>query len=132
MILGLLLTGVTAPGTLLANSYAHLLADEFKEVVAALRKGDVNALAVVLDNTVEINIVGNSDSYSKAQAEALLKDFFAKNQVSSFEMKHQGGDKSLFGIGILTTSGGVYRVSFFLQMKGSSRVLNELRFEKNK
>jgi hypothetical protein len=78
---------------------------------------------------VEINIGGRSNSYSKAQAEIILKDFFAKNQVKSFELVHQGGDTSRFGIGNMTTGSGTFRVSFFLQKKAGSMVLNELRFE---
>jgi hypothetical protein len=104
-------------------------AGPFEDVVNALKQGDVSALSRYLDNNVEINIGGKSNSYSKAQAEIILKDFFAKNQVKSFELVHQGGDTSRFGIGNMGTGSGTFRVSFFLQKKAGSMVLNELRFE---
>ncbi|MBO9729086.1 MAG: DUF4783 domain-containing protein [Chitinophaga sp.] len=130
IVLGImLLGGVFTTLTLSARSINITVAGPFDDVVAALKQGDVNGLSRYLDNTVEINISGKSNSYSKAQAEIILKDFLSKNQVKSFELVHQGGDNSRFGIGNMVTGNGTYRVSFFLQKKGGSMVLNELRFE---
>ncbi len=129
IVLGILLGGVISAFTLSASSYEVTVAGPFEDVVGAIKQGDVNGLSRYMDANVEINISGKSSSYSKAQAEIILKDFFSKNQVKSFELVHQGGEGSRFGIGNLTTAGGNYRLSFFLQKKGSSMVLNELRFE---
>jgi hypothetical protein len=108
-----------------------LMAGPFEDVISAIKKGDVPTMSKYLDKTVEINIAGRSSSYSKAQADIILKDFFEKNQVKSFEILHQGeaGGGSRYGIGTLVTSAGTYRLSFFLQKKGDTLVLNELRFE---
>lgn len=108
-----------------------LMAGPFEDVISAIKQGDAGTLSKHLDNTVEINMLGKSSSYSKAQAEIILKDFFGKNNVKSFEIIHRGGQEagSQFGIGNLVTSGGNFRTSFFLQKKGSTFVLNELRFE---
>ena len=131
MVLGImLLGGVFTIFTVSARSTSMITAaGPFEDVVSALKQGDVSGLSRYLDNNVEINITGKSNSYSKAQAEIILKDFFAKNQVKSFELVHQGGDNSRFGIGNMATSSGSFRVSFFLQKKAGSMVLNELRFE---
>ncbi|CAL1521374.1 DUF4783 domain-containing protein [Chitinophaga sp. MM2321] len=129
IVLGVLLGGIISAFTLSASSLNNTVAGPFEDVVSAIKQGDVNGLSRYLDNNVEINIGGKANSYSKAQAEIILKDFFSKNQVKSFELVHQGGEASKFGIGTLTTSGGNYRLSFFLQKKGGSMVLNELRFE---
>ena len=108
-----------------------LMAGPFEDVISAIKQGDAGNLSKHLDNTVEINMLGKSSSYSRAQAEIILKDFFGKNNVKSFEIIHKGGQEggSQFGIGNLVTSGGNFRTSFFLQKKGSTFVLNELRFE---
>lgn len=129
IVLVVLLGGIISAFALSAGSYENQVAGPFEEVVGAIKQGDVNGLSRYLDNTVEVNIVGKSNSYSKAQAEIILKDFFGKNQVKSFELIHQGGEGSRFGIGNLATSGGTYRLSFFLQKKGGTLVLNELRIE---
>ncbi|NML36459.1 DUF4783 domain-containing protein [Chitinophaga sp. G-6-1-13] len=129
IVLMVLLGGIISAFALSASSDDVLVAGPFEDVVGAIKQGDVNSLSRYLDNNVEINISGKANSYSKAQAEIILKDFFSKNQVKSFELVHQGGEASRFGIGNLSTSGGNYRLSFFLQKKGGSMVLNELRFE---
>ncbi|MFY0252785.1 DUF4783 domain-containing protein [Chitinophaga sp. 30R24] len=130
MVLGIMLLGGTYTAfALSAKTTIILVAGPFEDVVSAIKQGDVNGLSRYFDNNVEINISGKSNSYSKAQAEIILKDFFSKNPVKSFELIHQGGDNSRFGIGNMGTANGPYRVSFFLQKKGGSMVLNELRFE---
>lgn len=129
IVLMVLLGGIFSAYALSAGSEENLVAGPFEDVVGAIKQGDVNSLSRYLDNNVEINISGKANSYSKAQAEIILKDFFSKNQVKSFELVHQGGESSRFGIGNLSTSGGNYRLSFFLQKKGGAMVLNELRFE---
>jgi len=131
-ILGILLLGaIVTVFSLSARPLRPATAGPFEDVISALKQGDAGSLSRFLDNTVEINIAGRSSSYSKAQAEIILKDFFSKNQVKSFELLHQGeaGGGSRYGIGNMATSGGSFRTSFFLQKKGGSLVLNELRFE---
>jgi amino acid transporter len=130
IVLGIMLLGGSFTSlTLSARSISITVAGPFEDVVAALKQGDVSGLSRYLDNTVEINISGKSSSYSKAQAEIILKDFFSKYPPKSFELVHQGGDNSRFGIGNMSTGNGNFRVSFFLQKKGGTMVLNELRFE---
>ncbi|ATL46848.1 hypothetical protein COR50_06450 [Chitinophaga caeni] len=122
LVLGALLTAfaVSGPGP-------------FDDVVKALKQGDTNGLSRYLDNNVEINVTGKSDSYSKAQAEIILKDFFGKNSVKTFEIIHKGeasNGSSQFGVGnMVTTSGTKYRTTFRLKKKGNTFVLTELRFD---
>lgn len=108
-----------------------MMAGPFEDVVSAIKQGDAGSLSKYFDNTVEINMSGKSSSYSKAQAEIILKDFFGKNNVKSFEILHKGGQEggSQYGIGNLVTAGGSFRTSFVLQKKGNAFVVNELRFE---
>ncbi|HWW39530.1 DUF4783 domain-containing protein [Pedobacter sp.] len=102
----------------------------FEDVVAALKSGNAKDLVSYFDATVELNIAGKSDSYNKSKAESILLEFFAKNKVKSFDIIHQGeGGGSRFAAGTLVTSGGTFRTSFFLQKKGGSFVISELRFE---
>jgi hypothetical protein len=71
-----------------------------------------------------------SNSYSKSQAELVLKDFFATNSVKSFEVLHKGENGgSQYCIGKLATKAGVYRTTIYMKQKGDQQVLQELRFE---
>lgn len=75
---------------------AILLLSSFKaqqgidEVVSALKSGNATELARYLDDNVELTLPEKSDSYSKAQAQVIIKDFFSNNGVKGFELKHKG------------------------------------------
>ncbi len=121
----LLIAGILMSFTAVANP--------FDNVVAALKKGNVEALSRYFDKMVEISLEGESNSYSKSQASVILKDFFASHKAKDFKVIHKGksGKGSSFGIGNLSTSKGTFRVTFFFRQKGSEVVLQELRFKKS-
>ncbi len=100
------------------------------EVVAAMKSGNSMMLAKYFDSSVEISMPDKSNSYSKSQAELVLKDFFSSNPVKSFEIIHKGESAgSQFCIGTLQTKNGAFRTTIFMKQKGDMQVLQELRFE---
>lgn len=100
------------------------------DVIAAMKTGNASAVAKYFDNSVEISMPAKSNSYSKSQAELVLKDFFASNPVKSFEIIHKGENAgSQYCIGTLQTKTGSYRTTIFMKQKGEMQVLQELRFE---
>ena len=98
------------------------------EVVNALRTGNAAEVGRHFDARVELTLPDKAATYSKAQAEMILKDFFAGNAVKGFKVKHKGENKdgSQFCIGTLQTKVRNYRTRFFLQQKGNAQVLQEL------
>jgi hypothetical protein len=100
------------------------------EVVAAMKAGNSVLLAKYFDNVVDISMPDKSNSYSKSQAEMVIKDFFTSNPVKSFEIIHKGENAgSQFCIGTLQTKNGTFRTTIFMKKKGDIQVLQELRFE---
>ena len=100
------------------------------EVVAALKAGNAAQAARYFDQTVEINLPDKGGSYSKSQAEIVLKDFFANNPVKGFEVIHQGQNAgSQYCIGTLHTKNGSFRTTIYMKQKGELQVLQEIRFE---
>lgn len=100
------------------------------EVIQALNSGNANAMSKYFDETIDISLPQKSDTYSKAQALLILKDFFNNAGVKSFEVKHKGDNSSdLFCIGTLHTKSGNYRTTFFMQKKGDKQVVKEIRFQ---
>ena len=100
------------------------------DVIAAMRTGNSATVAKFFDNSVEISMPDKSNSYSKSQAEMVLKDFFASNPVKSFEIIHKGENAgSQYCIGTLQTKTGAYRTTIFMKQKDKTQVLQELRFE---
>ena len=100
------------------------------EVISAMKEGNSAGIARFFDNTVEINMPDKSNSYSKSQAELVLKDFFSSNTVKSFEIIHKGENEgSQFCIGTLVTKTGSFRTTIFMKLKGGKQVLQEITFE---
>ena len=101
-----------------------------EDVITAMRSGNATSVAKYFDNSVEISMPSKSNSYSKSQAELVLKDFFASNPVKSFDIIHKGENAgSQYCIGTLQTKNGTYRTTIFMKQKGDKQVLQELRFE---
>src|SRR5215212_3634802 len=103
-----------------------------EEIGSAIRTGDSKQLASYFGNTIDLTIMNREDSYSKTQAELIVRDFFSKNPPKSFSMIHKGTSKegTLYGIGSLTsTKGTIFRTSFFARQSGEKYLIQELRFE---
>lgn len=118
---------------LFAMVLAGMLNASLADITRAISTGDVDALAQHFDQTVEIAVLDQEDMYDKATAVKIVKDFFAKNQPSSFKEVHQGTSKgadSQYVIGNMVTSGGTYRVYIYMKVSGSKMIIQELRFDK--
>ena len=113
---------------LILTSYTSLIGIE--DVVSGLKAGNAAQIAKYFDNTVEITLPAKSNSYSKSQAEMILKDFFNNNTVKGFTALHKGDNGgSQFCIGTLQTNTAVYRTTIYMKQKGDKQVLQEIRFE---
>lgn len=106
-------------------------AQSFDGVVTAIKAGNASALAQNFQGNVEITIKDAEASYSKAQAEQVVKNFFASHQPRSFTVAHQGTspEGSKYFIGNLTTSSGNYRIYVYAKTSGSGMSIQEIRFE---
>ena len=99
-------------------------------VIGALRSGDASELSKYFDENVELTLPVKSDSYSKAQAQVIVKDFFANNGVKGFELKHKGDSPGgHYCIGTLQTKSGSFRAHVFMKTKGNKEVVKEIRFQ---
>ena len=103
---------------------------DLERISLAIQTGNSKELAKYFDSTVEITIGEKEETYSKAQAEMVLKDFFTKNKPASFKMIHNGSSQgSQYGIGTLITDKGAFRTYIYLKQKGESVFIQEIRFE---
>src|SRR5262245_33894240 len=92
--------------------------NNIEAVIGALRSGNATELSSYFDDNVELTLPDQSDSYSKAQAVLILKDFFNNNGVKSFEVKHKGDNGGgQFCIGTLQTKSGNFRTTVFMKAK---------------
>jgi antitoxin component YwqK of YwqJK toxin-antitoxin module len=110
------------------SSFTALLSID--EVINGMKNGSASQISRFFDNTVEITMPDKSNSYSKSQAEMVLKDFFANNPVKKFEIIHKGENAgSQYCIGTLTTKTASYRTTIYMKQKNDKQLLQEIRFE---
>lgn len=104
--------------------------DDIDGVIGALRSGNADELSKYFDDNVELTLPDKSDSYSKAQAVLILKDFFNNNGVKNFDVKHKGDNGTgQFCIGTLQTKSGNFRTTVFMKMKGDKELVKQIRFQ---
>lgn len=100
------------------------------EVIGALRSGNSSELSKYFDDNVELTLPEKSDSYSKAQAQLIIKDFFSNNGVKGFDLKHKGDSPGgHFCIGTLQTNSGNFRTNVFMKSRNGKEVVKEIRFQ---
>jgi len=100
------------------------------EVIDAFKDGKAGELGKYMDDNVEISLPDKSNNYSKAQAVLILKDFFEKNEVKAFEVKHKGEQNgSKFCVGTLQTKSGNYRTTIFMKTKTGKDYIKTIRLQ---
>jgi hypothetical protein len=105
--------------------------DKFAELIG---KGNVHELAKLFAPTIELTLMDNANTYSKAQAEIILTQFFNQNKPVSSKMLHKVNSNSnfIFGVVIINTDKGPFRASFTLKQMDGNMQLIELRLESEK
>ena len=98
----------------------------------AIKTGSSKELTKHLHHTIDITLEDNMGSYSKNQAEFVLKDFFKKYPPSSFTIVHQGASKGglQFAIGQYLSDGSTFRVWMRIKSAESAGLIHELSFIK--
>ena len=117
--------------SLVLVSFRPLSTYTLDDITSAIRIGNAGELSRYLDSRVDISLPDKSDTYSKIQAEMIIRDFFTTNGVQNFLVKHNShtGGGSEFCVGVLQTRNGDYRTTLFIKQKGDKQFLQELRFQ---
>ncbi len=132
MKLFLLLTTLWLTQSAALVAPANNVPRQFDAVTAAIGRGDVEALGGFLDNTVELALPGIDDIFTKAQAKAKLKGFFALHPPKTFTRVHGGtskGDVGAYVIGSLVSGDEKYRV-YVYGIGDATPKIQELRIER--
>lgn len=102
------------------------------QVKETLKAGSARELANYLNQTIDIEIDGKKESYGKAQAEVILRDFFKANTPSDFSIIHKGQSKSgqSFAIGQYKSGAVNFRVFMKIKVVGNGQFIHEISFSK--
>lgn len=102
-------------------------------IYSSIKAGNSKEIAKFFNDNIDMVILDKEGVYSKAQAELILKDFFAKNPVipnNGFIKLHEGGtEASKFIIGNLYTNKGKFRVYFLMKPLNNSFIIHQFRIE---
>jgi hypothetical protein len=104
-----------------------------ENIAAALRAGNAKILASYFNSTIEITLPEKEGTFSKAQAEMVMKDFFSKNPPTSFDVNQKGSSSggSQFIIGTYKTSNKVFKTYLLLKQVDGQLLIQQLQLESN-
>ncbi len=116
--------------TLIATASAQN--EVINNVRDALKAGSSKELSKYLNNTVEISIDGEKASYSRNQAEFVLKDFFNNYPTRGFRYVHQGSSKEglKYTVGTYSYDRGEFRVFMLIKQFGGNYLVDKIDFNR--
>jgi hypothetical protein len=106
--------------------------DAIDQVKETIKAGSAKELSKYLYQTIDVTIDGNLQSYSKAQAEFVFRDFFKQHPPAEFSIIHQGSSKGgqPFAIGQYKSGAETYRVFMKIKSANNEQLLHEISFSK--
>jgi hypothetical protein len=108
--------------------------DPISKVAGIIRQGNMHELSAMMAGSVEISVPGDDNTYSKNQAEAVLSNFFRHNKPLSVKVFHEinSNPHYRFGVLLMNTGRGVYRIALTLKQINGALQLIEFRIETEK
>jgi hypothetical protein len=107
-------------------------ADVINQVKETIKAGSAKELANYLNQTIDVTIDNSVQTYSKAQAEFVFRDFFKQHPATEFNIIHQGSSKGgqPFAIGQYKSGTDTYRVFMKIKTVNSKQLVHEISFVK--
>ena len=97
----------------------------------AIKTANTSALAQYFNKSIDLSVLDQENVYSKAQAEIIVKDFFAKHKPTSFKIGHEGNapDGSMYMIIKLGTTNGSFRIYYLLKEIDNQLLIHKFRID---
>ncbi len=104
----------------------------FAPMKEAVKSGNATDLAKYFNASIDLNLEGEVNTYSKAQAEFVLRDFFKKHTPSDFSIVHTGSSKGglQFAIGKYQSGTDSYNVLMRVREVEKAFLIHEMSFTK--
>lgn len=109
-------------------------ADAIDNVANFIKTGNTKELSKLFANSIEITIMDEENNYSQTQATVILDKFFTKNKPKGIKLLHKVNSSANyhFGVYILSTDKGEFRIAITLKDTGKGMNVIELRIEDEK
>jgi hypothetical protein len=113
-----------------AFSSAQGQSEVINQVKETIKAGSAKELSRFLNQTIDVTIDDKVESYSKAQAEFVFRDFFKQHPPAEFSIIHQGSSRGgqPFAIGQYKSSGDTYRVFMKIKVVSNQQLVHEISF----
>jgi hypothetical protein len=110
------------------------VADPIDKIAGLIKQGNIPGLSKMFAQDIEVSILDDENVYSKAQAGIILDKFFSQNKAKTVKALHKvnSNPNYHFGVLIMTTEKGTYRISCTLKGSDGALMLIALRIEKEK
>lgn len=117
--------------TLSASFIVLGTSDIITDIEKAIQSGNAANVSKYFNSTLDITVPKNEGTFSKTQAEMIVKDFFTKNPIKSFTINHKGtsNDGSKYAIGTYTTVSASFRTYFLLKKVDKDFLIQKLEFD---
>jgi Domain of unknown function (DUF4783) len=117
---------------ILASQLLWAQAEIFAPIKDALKAGSAKEAVKSFNQSVDINLEGEINTYSKAQSEFVLRDFFKKHPPTDFTIVHTGSSKGglQYAIGNLKSNADTYNVLIRVKQTGNDYLVHEISFVK--
>lgn len=102
-----------------------------ESITLAIKGANSGELSKYFSNTLEIIIPGKEGTFSKNQAEMIMKDFFVKNPLTSFTTNQQGSSNggAQFMIGTYKSGKTIFHVYVLVKPVSGQMLIQQLHFE---
>lgn len=128
-ILLLLFAVVSLSGVALSEALPGI----HENIAIAIRTGNSKQLASYFSNTVEITIPGKEGTFSKVQAEMIMKDFFSKTIPTTFTIDQKGNSAggAQFMIGTYKSNNTLFKTYILLKPVENQMLIQQIQFEED-
>lgn len=107
--------------------------DIIDDITLTLKNGDSNAFAKYFSPMVDVDILNQQNTFTSAQAQLLLNDFFSKNKPTEVKVFHKitSNPTQHFAVIIYDTQKIKYRISLQLQTQKGKLLINQITIALN-
>lgn len=103
-----------------------------QDITQAMQKADASQLAKHFNPSIDLSLPGHEDTFSKKQAEQIVKAFFSKYPVKSYTLAHSGnsnnGSRYIIGSYISTTQ-KTFRIYLLIKKNNGVDLIQQLQIE---
>lgn len=116
----------------LAIASGALAQDIFAPMKDAIKTGNAKEVTKFFNTSVDMDLEGEASTYSKAQAEFVLRDFFKKHPSTDFSIVHTGSSKGglQFAIGRYNSNSENFDVVIRVKEVAGAYLIHEINFVK--